>query len=65
MELPADMKPDLPSISRSGTGFRQPFGQPSSAVNDIVGIAKGDAVSSAVSYLGEPVMRSWFRTCIV
>lgn len=63
MELPAEMQPVTPSISRSGTGFRQPF--QSSAANDAIGIAKGDAVASDVNYLGEPVMRSWFRTCLV
>jgi hypothetical protein len=61
--LPAEMRPETPTISRSGTGFRQPF--QSSAANDVVGIAKGDAVPTGTNYLGEPVMRSWFRTCVV
>lgn len=66
-DLPVEMQPeesiDVDQFSRSGTtGFRQPFA--SSAANDQVGIAKGDAVATGANYVGEPVMRSWYRKCL-
>lgn len=65
INLPNEMQPIvITPVGRSGsTPFRQPlFG--STATNDATGIAKGDAAPQGANYVGEPIMRSWFRECL-